>query len=294
MSNAERSPWMTDMTTPMADPAPPEELEDLEIELLLEGIWRRYGYDLRDYDRAGIRRRVQDRLRVEGLETATQLLERVLRDRSALDGLLDGREKTFESFFRPAKLWKALRRKAVPALRTYPSVRAWAVGGVPEGQLASLLLLFREELSRNYTIYATELRQRRDGNGRRPAFPRAQLRSLAKVFAAAGGRGKLSDYLENSSGQSRLQLSIQNHLVVASHNPATDASFNEFHLILARHAYTELSDALRGRVQNLIDTSLVRFGFLVLAPGETPAGMPGRYQEVDRGAGLFQKLAQCR
>src|SRR5204863_4407994 len=113
-----------------------------------------------------IRRRVQARLREEGLDTTTQLLERVLRDGAALDALLDGREDFVESFFRPARVWKSLRRKAIPALRTYPSVRAWAVGGVPEGHLASLLLLFQEELSRAYTLYATELRPPQDGRGR--------------------------------------------------------------------------------------------------------------------------------
>jgi chemotaxis protein methyltransferase CheR len=280
------------MTTPMADPAPPpRDLEELEIELLLEGIWRRWGYDLRDYDRGSIRRRVQACLRQEGLDSTLQLLERVLRDGEALGGLLDGRDESFESFFRPAKLWKALRRKAVPALRTYPSVRAWAVGGAPQGELASLLLFLREELSRPYTLYATELRPRREGRSRRPAFTRPQVRSLARAYAAAGGRRSLSEYLETEGGQTTLALPAQNRLVVASHNPATDASFNEFHLILARHAMAELSESLRGRVQGLIDESLVRFGFLVLAPGETPAGMAGRYKELDRGAGLYQKLA---
>ena len=96
------------MTTPMADPAPPQEVEDLEIELLLEGIWRRYGYDLRQYDRRYIRERVQSRLREEGLETASQLQERVLRNADSLDGLLDGGEESFEAFFRPAKVWNML------------------------------------------------------------------------------------------------------------------------------------------------------------------------------------------
>ncbi len=291
MSKDDRNPGAIEMTTPMADPAPPRELEDIEIELLLEGIWRRYGYDLRDYDRGGIRRRVQACLREEGLDSTIQLLERVLRNGAALDGLLDGRDDSFQTFFRPAKVWKALRRKAVPALRTYPSVRAWAVGGVPEGELASLLLLFQEELSRPYTLYATELRPRRDGRGRAPSFPRTRLRGLAKAYTTAGGQRSLPEYLEESDGRLRLSSTIQGRLVIASHNPVTDASFNEFHLILARHAMTEFNNSLRERVQGLIHESLIRFGFLVLGPGETPAGMPGRYKELDRGAGLYQKLA---
>jgi chemotaxis protein methyltransferase CheR len=291
MSKDDRDPCAMEMTTPTADSAPPQELEELEIELLLEGIWRRYGYDLREYDRGGIRRRVQARLRVEGLSSTIELLDRVLRDGEALEGLLDGGDDSFESFCRPTKVWKALRRKVIPALRTYPSVRAWAVGGVPEGQLASLLLMFQEELSRPYTLYATELRPRRDARDRRPEIPRPRLRSLSKAFTAAGGRRPLPEYLDTTDGRLRLAPPIRRRLLVASHNPATDASFNEFHLILARHAMTEFNEPLRHRVQGLIDESLIRFGFLVLGPGETPAGMSGRYKEIDRGAGLYQKLA---
>src|ERR1041384_1984636 len=122
------------MTTPTADPASlpqtpvqrKQEVEDLEIDLLLEGIWRRYGYDLREDERHYIWLPIQPRLQKEGLKTTSQLQDRILRNPAALDGLLDGDEdESFDSFFKPARLWKALRRKAIPALRTYPSVRAW-------------------------------------------------------------------------------------------------------------------------------------------------------------------------
>src|ERR1041384_4777449 len=122
------------MTTPTADPASlpqtpvqrKQEVEDLEIDLLLEGIWRRYGYELGEYDRHYIRLRLQPPLQRGGLKATPELQDRILRSPAALDGLLDGDEdESFDSFFKPARLWKALRRKAIPALRTYPSVRAW-------------------------------------------------------------------------------------------------------------------------------------------------------------------------
>jgi chemotaxis protein methyltransferase CheR len=295
------------MTTPTADPGAPSrlaegkpfdsaqgrlEVEDLEIELLLEGIWRRYGYDLRDYDRPYIRARVQSRLKKERLESVSQLQERILRSPGALDGLLDGDEdESFDSFFKPARLWKSLRKKVVPVLRTYPSVRAWSAGGGSEGALYSLLLLLHEELSRPYTVYATDLREDRIGRVRAGSLPRNRLTSLAKAQAVGGGRRPLAEYLDDGDGQPRICPAIQHRVVFASYNPVTDASFNEFHLILARRAMHGFGDALRARAQRLIDDSLIRFGFLVLESGETPAGRPGRYRTVDRGAGLFQKVA---
>ena len=38
--------------------APRDDLEDLELELLLEGVFRRYGFDFREYAPASLRRRI--------------------------------------------------------------------------------------------------------------------------------------------------------------------------------------------------------------------------------------------
>src|SRR5262245_14052348 len=187
------------MRMPKVDAGTAQDVEDLEIELLLEGIWRRYGYDFREYDREYVRGRVQALLRDGGLVTASQLLERVLRNPEPLEAFLDHGEGAAESFFKPARVWLSIRRKAVPILRTYPSVRAWALGGSSEGDLYALLILMEEELSRPYTLYATGLHARRLGQGGSGVFARAQLPRLSKAYASAGGRRKLADFLERNN-----------------------------------------------------------------------------------------------
>jgi chemotaxis protein methyltransferase CheR len=281
------------MMMSMVEPAPPRDVEDLEIELLLEGIWRRYGVDFRDYDRRFIRERVQALLREGGLVTASRLQERVLRDPSPIEAFLDPGEGAAASFFKPARVWRAIRRKAVPILRTYPSVRAWALGGASEGDLPALLILLEEELSRPYTVYATGLHGRRDGQTRFGGFSRSELPGLARSYAAAGGRKKLQDFLRRSNGHAAVNADLKNRVVFASHNLATDSSFNEFQLILARNAMKGFNDALRARAHRLIHDSLVRFGFLVLGAGETLDGSPraGAYRALDRAAGLYQKMS---
>jgi chemotaxis protein methyltransferase CheR len=280
------------MTTPMVEPA--REVEDLEIELLLEGIWRRYGYDFREYDRGFIRQRVQSLLREGRLMTASQLLERVLRDPAALDAFLDHADDAADTFFKPARMWKALRRKAVPILRTYPSVRAWSLGGPSDGDLYALLILLDEELSRPYTLYATDLHDRRVGKARSAVFPREELPALEKSYSSSGGRGHLVDYLQTTNGKAAVVPGLRKHVVFASHNPATDGSFNQFQLILARHAMKGFNETLKARVMRLIHESLVRLGFLVLGVGGTLDGTPhgGCYRAVDRGSGLYQKMVE--
>ena len=48
-------------------------LERIEIELLLEGIYRQYGFDFRSYAYASIRRRLWKRVHSEGLSSVSEL-----------------------------------------------------------------------------------------------------------------------------------------------------------------------------------------------------------------------------
>src|SRR5438093_1196777 len=77
---------------PHAMPGPPAgynpELERIEIELLLEGVFRHYGFDFRSYAYASIRRRLWKRAEAEGLQNLSELQGRVLHDVDAMERML--------------------------------------------------------------------------------------------------------------------------------------------------------------------------------------------------------------
>jgi chemotaxis protein methyltransferase CheR len=233
-------------------------------------------------------------LRAEGVETASHLLDRVLRRPASFDAFLDPRSEEESALFRPVRVWRALRQKALPSLRTYSSVRAWVAGPSADNDLIALLVLLEEELSRNYTVYATEIG---DWNGRAARFGglrASQLRSLSRNYAAAGGRRRLSEHVRSDGPRARLLPELRNRVVFGSHNLATDASFNDFHLIVVRSSLSRFSPPLRERSLRLAHESLVRFGFLLLGPEESPKGTPyaESYRPVVRSAGLYQKVAE--
>ncbi|WP_395399130.1 hypothetical protein ACHMW6_19665 [Pseudoduganella sp. UC29_106] len=64
------------------------ELEELELELLLEGMVRRYGHDFRMHERSQLKRRLYALMQQRGLRTLSQLLDRVLHDPATCSALL--------------------------------------------------------------------------------------------------------------------------------------------------------------------------------------------------------------
>ncbi len=104
------------------------DLETLEIELLLEGIHRRYGFDFREYAPASLRRRVRRRMDGEKVETISALQDLILHDPAVMERLLLDLSINVTAMFRDPGFYAAFRELVVPQLRTYPFARIWVAG----------------------------------------------------------------------------------------------------------------------------------------------------------------------
>ena len=132
--------------------------ERIEIDLLLEAIQRRYGYDFRGYALASLRRRLWHRVYGEGLQTLSGLQERVLHDPGCMDRLLRDLSINVTEMFRDPSFYRALRERVFPLLRTYPFVRVWNAGCSTGEEIYSLAIALREEgLLDRTRIYATDI-----------------------------------------------------------------------------------------------------------------------------------------
>src|SRR5688500_4774812 len=137
-----------------------EDVADLELELLLDGICRRWGYDFRGYGRASLRRRVTRAAASESIDTTSELQARVLRDRAALERFVSYLSVHVTSMFRDPEVYHAIRTRVAPILRTYPFLRVWHAGCSSGEEVYSLAILLREEgLYDRTRIYATDINE---------------------------------------------------------------------------------------------------------------------------------------
>ena len=64
------------------------EIENIEIGLLLEAIYQRYGYDFRSYARASIERRTRQFMPHAGFACLSEMIPRVLHDEALFSELV--------------------------------------------------------------------------------------------------------------------------------------------------------------------------------------------------------------
>ena len=149
----------------------------------------------------------------------------------------------------------ALQRSVIPHLRTYPSINIWHAGCVTEDEpYLTALALLEESLFERVRIYATDA----DESALARAIARGSEMSLAKV---------------------------RERITFFQYDIGTDASFNEFQLIVAR---APLSD----RAFTLFHASLCRLGVLSLGSGGVIQGSPfaACYDTIDSHARFYRRI----
>jgi len=100
----------------------PNEVERVEVQLLLDAVYRRYGYDFRSYARSSIHRRVRHFLSGQQLGVISDLIPRVIHDEEFFSELVQYFSIGVTEMFRDPRVYRALRAKVVPVLRSSPFV----------------------------------------------------------------------------------------------------------------------------------------------------------------------------
>ncbi len=259
---------------PTGLPTAPEsyspELEKVEVELLLEGIFRHYGFDFRSYAYASLRRRLWKRIRAEKLDTVSGLQEQVLHDRDAMERLLLDLSVNVTSMFRDPNFYRAFRTKVVPLLRTYPFIRIWHAGCSTGEEVYSMAILLREEgLYERARVYATDINEVVLQQARAGIFPLEKMQEYTHNYLRAGGNRSFSEYYTAAYGGALFSPSLRENVVFAQHNLVTDRSFSEFNVILCRNVMIYFDRSLQNRVHELFYESLPTYGILALGSKES-------------------------
>ncbi|HET9076102.1 MAG TPA: protein-glutamate O-methyltransferase CheR [Acidimicrobiales bacterium] len=269
-------------------------LEDLELRLLLEGIYQRYGYDFREYARSSIRRRVWRRVAEENLQTISGLQERILHEPACMDRLLLDLSVSVTSMFRDPGFFLALRQKVVPILRTYPFIRVWNAGCATGEETLSLAILLHEEgLGDRVRIYATDINKDVVDRARRGVFPLERMRDYTSNYISSGGRTAFSDYYKAVGEVAHFDPDLIENVVFAQHNLVSDADFNEFHLVVCRNVMIYFDRPLQDKVVGLMHRSLTRFGVLALGQKESLrfSTYAGDFEELDAREKIYRRLS---
>ncbi|NEX61969.1 CheR family methyltransferase [Noviherbaspirillum galbum] len=272
----------------------PRAIESLETDLLLEGVFQRFGLDYRGYRRETVRRKLQVLMRQEGVQTISGLQEKMMHDAPACQRLLLALGSRPAGLLADADRMFALRRALVPWLRSCASPRVWVAECASAEDVAGLAILLEEEgLHGKTQIFATTACEAVLDDMRACRFPAERLEEYAGNHLRSGGKGALSQYVAVRGGEAVFAEGLCSNVVWAQYSLATDASFNEFQLITCHGALTEFGAPLRNRALQLFHESMPMFGLLSveLAQEADLASFRCWYRPMNEGKDLYRRVA---
>ncbi len=270
-----------------------DDLERIEIQLLLEGIYQHYGFDFRGYAPGSLKRRLWRRAYAEKVDSMSALQTKVLHDPEVMERLLLDLSINVTSMFRDPTFFLAFRQKVVPLMRTYPFVRIWNAGCSTGEETYSLAILLKEEgLYDKSRIYATDINDKVLERARVGGFPLERMRDYTETYIRAGGTEEFSTYYTAEGETAYFDTSLREQVVFAQHNLVSDGPFNEFNVIVCRNVMIYFGKSLQDRVHDLFHDSLDHFGVLALGHKESIrfTRHEQEYEEIDGPEKLYRKV----
>ena len=260
-------------------------IDDRELEILINDLDEYYGYDFSGYSRASFKRRIDRLYQLDGFQRFSDFLSRARSDRSYFERMVEEITVNVTEMFRDPHFYKILRTEILPVLATKPFIRIWHAGCSTGEEVYSVAILLKEaNLLHKALLYATDLSTDVLEVAKRGVFPLRMIQQYSENYMASGGQKDFSQYYTANYGLAKFGQELTERMVFSQHNLVSDASFNEFDLILCRNVMIYFDKDLQERVLKLFDDSLSRLGYLALGTKETIKFSPlqKRYEQLQK------------
>ena len=248
----------------------PDDIEKIELELFLEAIHQRYGYDFRHYARASARRRARHILTKSRYKHLSELIPVLLYDEEFAQNAIHDFSITVTEMFRDPDFYSAVRQGVSPYLRTYPFIKIWVAGCATGEEVYSLAILLKEEgLYDRTTIYATDFNEAALKKAAEGIYPLRDVQQYTSNYQKSGGMRSFSEYYHAEYDSAIMDASLKVNIIFANHNLVTEGVFSEVQVIFCRNVLIYFDRTLQNWVLNTLANSLTRGGFLCLGTKET-------------------------
>jgi chemotaxis protein methyltransferase CheR len=268
------------------------EIEAIEIDLLLEAVYRRYGYDFRSYARASIERRTRQFLSGCNCATVSEMIDRVLHDEEFFSRLVQYFSIQVTEMFRDPFVYRTIRKDVVPLLRTWPHFKVWHAGCATGEEVYSLAIVLKEEGVYDWaTIYATDFNDAVLDQAREGVYPVEKIQEATRNYQQAGGSASFGQYYHSRYEAVAMDRSLKERITFTNHNLVTDGIFGEMHLVFCRNVLIYFNRDLQNRALRLFTESLVHGGFLCLGTKENLqfTEVSHQYEVVNRKTRIYKK-----
>lgn len=274
---------------------PPEEEIADQLRAIFRIVKARTGNDFSDYKPNTVLRRIDRRMKANGLTDVdgyVRLLDVSLDEAQALS-------RDFcigvTVFFRDPEAFEILRRDVIPKLfanRTSDDpVRIWDTCCATGEETYSLAMLIQEYLAEKCSgveakLFATDLDDTAIANARIGMYPQTAMLDL--------GENRLDTFFHKVDGGYQVVKSLREMIIFAQHNLVKDPPFSRLDMIVCRNFFIYLNTNVQKRLLTLFHSMLRPGGYLFMGNSESLGTLTDLFLPVDKRWRIFQRRGTDR
>jgi chemotaxis protein methyltransferase CheR len=262
---------------------------------LLHTLKECYDYDFTGYSEASLNRRILRFTERNSFKTFSDLKHELVNNKDLFEHFVMEITVNVTEMFRDPGFYYALTGHVFPSLHTYPFRRIWHAGCSTGEEVYSLAILLEEyNLSENTRTYATDINKEVLVKAAEGVYEHSPFREYSLQYKQSGGKYELNDYYINYNDTASVKLNnrLIKNVIFSTHNLVSDASINEFNLVICRNVLIYFDKNLQERVFKLFYDSLCIFGFLALGSKETLqfSKWMDKFEVVDKKEKIYRKI----
>lgn len=244
-------------------------IEDVEVNLLLQALNERYGYDFTGYARASLKRRLHELMVYFELEYLTQLIPTLLYNEAVAQTVINSISVPTSEFFRDPPVWAYLRENVIPLLASFPLINIWQAGcGFGQETYSLSILLHEAGLAKRSHIFCTDINPEFLNEAKKGNWSLRNFSLWQENYRKSGGTGNFADYFIEQKNTVTIRANYKQHVEFIQHNLVNDDVFKEVQFVLCRNVLLYFGEELQNHVIRLFTRSLERGGYLLLGSGE--------------------------
>ncbi|MCD4709072.1 MAG: protein-glutamate O-methyltransferase CheR [Candidatus Sabulitectum sp.] len=244
--------------------------ENLEINLLIEAVRKKYGYDFSGYSRASLKRRIKKTLNESYSTSISGMIHRIIYEKEFFDRLLLDLSVNVTEMFRDPLFFKAIKEEVLPVLAKQSSIKIWHAGCSTGEEVYSMAILLKEaDIYNKSQIFATDFNEVVLSKARQGIFPIGNLRESTRNYQKSGGTGAFTDWYTAKYDFAMIKSTLRKNILFADHNLVTDGVFSEVDLVICRNVLIYFERSLQNRVFRLFSDSISTGGFLAIGSKES-------------------------
>jgi len=264
-------------------------IEDVEVNLLLNALKDRYGYDFTGYARASLKRRLSGLTHDFDVCHLSQLIPLVLYDETVAQAVINSIFVPSSEFFRDPPVWRHLRTRILPQLASFPRINVWQTGCGYGQEAYSLAILLNETgLLKKSRIFCSDINPVFLDEARTGCWPIRYKQQWGDNYAQTGGCDDFADFFVEADNVMTIRDEFKLPIEFIQHNLVADDVFKEMQWVVCRNVLLYFGNALQEHVVNLLTRSLERGGYLLIGRGENIVDLPKKHPQLELLDGSLQ------